>query len=362
MENGFPASDFKQSLETNYAKERFNYWELANQVTKIAPENISIWIFTPNILMGYQGERPDKSESLYWFGFPVASTAQYEISKAFQLSNDSAQILMANAKMNGLGYQKIRLSIQQNKDKNFRFFDSAGQTYLQYQMQQPVLLDRSVLQITIYVEQFKQDAEYLVAAIKSVNNYSGRKIAWKMVNRVNDIPKNQDWLFWLSNQTPIQGTAKKMLYYLQGSNDNERVNWEDDFGRPLLEKDANGNYPLKTHFNPDWNSFVWSNQFPVWIMDLLYPETPSSETVDIRKIDGQQILPIQLSGKKEALGQSKSQAQVTSKNQVSDTIKKESASFKTGTDISWLFWVSICLLVAVERVVTYYQAKNRKHA
>jgi hypothetical protein len=366
MEKDFPSSDFKKSLEGNTEKRVMNYWDLGLNAQQIAPSNISLWIFTPNILSGYKGERPSKMESVKWFGFPVKTDSILQINSAYQLSNDTAIVQMSNASRIGLGFQKLHLSIQHNKETDFHFFDSVGNTYLQYQKQKAVILDRSILQVTIYTDQYQKDAEFLLAAVKSIGNYSGRNQVYKLVNRINDIPKNQDWLFWLSNQTPIQGTAKNILYYQQGAISNLQVNmyqtnesinnsvWEDGFGNSLLQRDSIGKYLFKTHFNPEWNNLVWTKEFPVWVMNLLYPEAKNQTIEDLRQIDAQQIFPMNQVEKKTIIEQSN--------NLLQDQFKNEMATQKFGNDISWLLWLLTCILFAIERIVALYQAKNIKHA
>jgi hypothetical protein len=305
-------------------------------------------------------------ESVKWFGFPAKTDSIHEIYAAYQLSKDTAIVQISNASKYGYGFQKLHLSIQQTKESDFRFFDSVGKTYLAYQNQQAVLLDRSIMQVAVYTDQYQKDAEFLHAAIKAISNYSGRVIVCKIVNKVIDIPKNLDWLFWLSNQTPIQGTANKILYYQQGAISNplmkmyqtkESFNhsvWEDGYGNPLLQRDSTGKYLLKTHFNPEWNDLVWNKQFPIWIMDVLYPELKEKTMEDTRQIDAQQIYPMNQVVENNKTGQSKNLQQIKTNHEL--------VAQKSGNDISWLLWLLICMLLAIERIVAFYQAKSIQHA
>lgn len=375
LENEFPKADFNSELEKRGKKEMLNYWELGISAQKNAPQNISLWVFTPNIMSAYSGVRPISSGGLKWRVFPVKLDPLHEIVEAYQLSNDSVVVKMSNASMFGFAIHKLHLSIRNNKDKEFSFLDSAGKVYIKYQQQLAVLLDQSILKLVIYTDQFQQDANYLEAAIKAIVNFSERRIQWKQVSKVSDIPKDSDWLFWLSHLTPAQGLSKYLWYYQAGSISNvqskiypdrylpsngialykmistasnrfsvDEIIWADGFGNPLLKKDAQQNYQLNTHFNPEWNDLVWSNQFPLWMMDIIFQNKNNHRISDIRQIDAKQAIPIFEQNKKIGHAAFNNQLQLQ------------------GIELSRMFWYLLCVLLVIERCVTYYQAKRKKNA
>jgi hypothetical protein len=236
-----------------------------------------------------------------------------------------------------------------------------------------VLVDTSTIRITIYTDRFRNDANYVRTAIKSIKRFSNRKIRLAITNNYTDIAANQDWLFWLSEQNiPPAIRAVNIIKYERGkienktsristgdgvSNNQQQIGitknvqsqqsknfsetiWSDGFGSHLLDKEAGLNtsvYHFYSHFDPEWNELVWSEQFPGLIFKLIFNEEDYIAGVyDKRLIAEKQLQPVILPK--------------------SESVVKE--KFIKKIDFSYYFWLAAFILFFIERVLSFRNKKE----
>src|SRR5205085_8984512 len=157
-----------------------------------------------------------------------------------------------------------------------------------------------------------------------------------IVNSIENISNNSDWLFWLSEEVmPAYKLKNKVFMYETGkpenvhtallTDDKEALSidvpimlykyiksdspsfqpvWRNSYDEPILsmqKKDASV-YHFYSRFNPQWNDLVWSHSFPQIIYNLLFRNENMDDergANDKRIIDSSQIQPVILKAQKE---------------------------------------------------------------
>ena len=234
-------------------------------------------------------------------------------------------------------------------------------------------LNETPLNITVYASPAQQDANYVLAALDAIKQFSKKTISIHHAIRAEEIPVNQDWLFWLSDNKPPADMGTKNLfqyaigtktfrrsyvlparqnkytfeaiplYFVSNNHDapspSEHICWQDGFGHPLLTFDSTERtnvYKLYTHFNPAWNQLVWDEAFPSIIYRLLYSaeETSSEKWL---QIDSAQAMPV-----------------------IRATDKPPGiASQSVDVKLSHLCWILALFLFVLERTVSFYYLKKQ---
>ena len=235
---------------------------------------------------------------------------------------------------------------------------------------QPVT-DTSLLHITVYTHHYTNDVRYLQAALEAIRQFSKKSMVIKTVADTALLPANQDWLFWLADETPVIRAAKNILSYATGkpapdasvilpnnklmfdavdlyksipekdtADKSAAVLWKDGFGRSLLTAVQAPNatyYRLYTHFDPAWNELPWSDNFPQILYSLLYEaDTKSTAEEAAMAIDSSQLMPLRSTTKEAAV----------------------KPIIFTETKLSGLFWIAILLLFFAERLLSFYHRKT----
>lgn len=235
----------------------------------------------------------------------------------------------------------------------------------------PVATDTSTLHITVYHHQYANDARYLKAALSAIEQFSRKNIVVQSTIAVNEIPAQQDWLFWLADEPAINKGAENILQYAKGKH-SSITSWilpagqnfftpvdlytaviESDTGKPtgeLLWKDGYGNamltrqqentatyYWLYTHIDPKWNELPWSDNFPQLLFQLLY-EKQSQQSANSRlaTIDSTQLMPLFVPA--------------------GEAVSKPAVFNETTLDS--LFWVMAFLLFFAERLLSFHHRKT----
>lgn len=307
LEPGFPLIAFnKDSLLNDPSDLVPNFWTLATQLEKVAPAQYQLHVFTPEQLQFYQGLKPILHRALVWNTYPIPSQADPPRDKSHQ-----------------------------------------------------------TIRVTVFANHFATDADYLIAACKAIQDFSGDTILLTKLNTAGQIPKDQDWLFWLSDQPLPKNNAKHSwsyqlgnlqevptliyssnwsnqekipLYKYSASTVKGEIIWENGFGQAVLEKLGNGQYLMHTRFHPDWNGLVWSHAFPGIMMPILLGSKP----FDPKNLamDPSQIIPQQMNQHKATLNDSV-------------TINQPS--------LEPFIWILILILLILERAFVFYQSKQKRH-
>ncbi|QJB30193.1 BatA domain-containing protein [Chitinophaga oryzae] len=259
------------------------YWALLWALSRKVPADLPVYLFTGNRLARFSGPMPAVGLSLHWQTMTPPDSVDNWNDYTYLADNDSLRIRKGRSTPSGT---------------TFSFVDTL-----------PGAADTATLHYTIYTDKYQEDARYLAAALKAVQQYTHRKINLLLVKEAAVIPASQDWLWWLSdNPVPAGIKAGRVIRYATGTpqpvaatvagtnirvfqrlpvKDTTGAAWPDSYGNPLLARDQ-----LYTHFHPAWNELPWSGDFPQKLLELLYPAAVDKQH-DRRSIDARQlVLPV----------------------------------------------------------------------
>jgi len=382
FEPGFKAADLNKLNDSEIINDstavQLSYWSLLRILDQEIPSGKEVYLFTPNRLNRFMGERPEVATKLKWKIYtPKDSTASW-IEYAW-FTNDSIRAIIAQTDPKGIN--KVPVNIDPS-DRNAPFTVDIqdANTSLNFKnasasKQKPVTVDTSTIRIAVYTDNFKKDTEYLNAAIRAIQKFTGRKIKLSSVSS-GLISGDHNIVFWLSEKMPPESQVKKLkagsslFIYQKGkteevislivlpehslqkeaialrkripiaerSNNNNAV-WEDGFGQPLLDLEITNKlkiYHFYSRFNPEWNGLVWNEAFAKILIPLIIPDlrNQSSELYDRRSLAESWIIP--------------SKAQIKS-----GTVLKNAES-----DLKHVFWISLMLLFLAERWLSFRKNIN----
>ena len=308
LEPGFPELNLKSdSSSANPSAPIPNLWALSTQLEKQVPAHYQLHLYTPELLQYYRGVKPDLHRPMVWKTYAMPT--------------------------------QVDTAINQRKQS---------------------------IRIAILADDYAADADYLLAACKAIQTVRGDTILVTKFNNPTQIPEGQDWLFWLSDKPLPRNNAKHtwsyqlgnaqivqtQIYSSMGSHQEKiplyktipmqlkgELIWEDGFGQAVLQKWGNGQYLMNTRFHPDWNGLVWSHAFPTMMQEFLLgskPLDPSQVAMDPIQIIPEQSISI--------------------KGQINLTISTSQQPLS-----NWI-WSLLLVLLIIERVIVFYQTKNKTHA
>lgn len=234
----------------------------------------------------------------------------------------------------------------------------------------PGITDTSTLHITIFNHQYAGDVRYLTAALKAIQQFSGKKMVIQSTAAVNEIPAHPDWLFWLADEPAVGRDAENIVQYVKGrpsSNiswilpagqdifapvdlytaviekdtaaQKQQLLWKDGYGHSILTRQQENNtayYWLYTHIDPKWNELAWSDNFPQLLFQLLYEkQSQSSAGNRLAVIDSTQLMPLLVPA--------------------SEAVSKPAIFNETPLDN--VFWLTAFLLFFAERLLSFHHRK-----
>ncbi|MFT3932428.1 MAG: BatA domain-containing protein [Chitinophagaceae bacterium] len=311
FEDGFQKENIDKALtivDTSNTR-TFYYRNIASSLNEVVDANTPVYIFTDNYLRNFSGPRNTVSLNLHWLAFTPDSSKEKQVA------------------------------------------------------------DTNAINISVYQKGYANDARYVSAALEAIKQFSKRNFHISNAVSITALPSQQDWLFWLSDESLPQGkNANNILRYAAGKattcnsyvldaegsafdplrlykivkDTNTAITtsftkWRDGFGQPLLtltKEDNNNNYKLFTHVNPSWNELPWSSSFPQLLYQLMYKD--AGIKTDNTIIDSTQMLPVI----------------VPEKNA---TAKHVSFKIINLTEICWLL---AFLFFVAERLLSFYQSKT----
>lgn len=382
LDKGFSKNDFVKALEANkdtIIPNPVNYWSIIKELNEVVPAELPVVLFVENKLGRFSGERPQISLNLSLNTYTPSDTVSTWIAKAFLTPTDSIHTIVGHSTLSRNYFTQHNTSSKAINNDKFRIEISGGKLAISLKDDKAtngidtsaVSVDTSSISLTIFSDKFRNDANYVRAAIESIRRFSNRKIKVATTNKFNNIGGNQDWLFWLSElNIPASIKANNILKYEAGkveskatwvSGMDETTNnqqaivvaktvaskslstpsetiWADGFGTPLLLKELKGSnsvYHFYSHFDPEWNDLAWSGQFPALIFNLLFKDDNKVNLRDKRIIDDKQLQPM-LSSK----------TQTTTKDK-----------FVRKVDLSFYFWLAAFMMFFLDRFISF---RNKK--
>lgn len=376
---GFKKVQLEEALKsehTPFEETSHSYWTLLRELDQVIPASLPAYLFSGNDLSRMKGSRPSVALNLNWSIYPLSDTSSEWIEKAYKTTSDSVKVIIGNSTSNGVFYTHKNLSYN-TSTPDFEVTIDSGKTFVTSKRStytiNTVQADTSTINITIYTDKFTEDANYVRAAVKAIEDFTKHKIKVTVANKVQAIPPNSSWLFWLSEEAvPNFLLSRNMFVYKKGKvkdvfstvscnnktseasatiyktieNSNQIRNksvWKDGYGNALLsiEKSTAPAYYFYSRFNPQWNDLVWNNQFPEMIYHLLFDNQKDVKNVSIdkRRIDPRQLKPHVVNP--------------------ADLISKQSLHVKTELRIA--LWTIAFVVLLIERTISFRTKKKETH-
>ena len=386
--NGFNKLDLSDTSASSRdtTTENGSYWTLISELDRQLPAGFPVHVFSSDMSYKPGGDgtnsglsvRPAVSLDLRWsmLESDSVSTIPFPVNLR-QLSNGNYQMISLLSNPEGNYFVKTMVNAG----------TSSG-----------LQADTTVKNITIYNSNNAEDARYLGAAIKAISSFGKYKINLTSTQRIQEIPARQDWLFWLSDETPASNfQASNLFMYQPGkpvntrswittedgptandaiktyklidfltnnridSTTNNRIGsatdnlsnsdsnhvpakmlWRDGFGNSLLtvENGSTNVYRFYSRFDPAWSDLSWQAAFPKILYPILIadPFKDKAGEYDRRRMAPEQAMP-------------------TVKN---TTFKEDRTAFEI-IPLDKILWIIAFLLFVAERFISL-NAKNSRAA
>ncbi|MDT3404621.1 BatA domain-containing protein [Mucilaginibacter terrae] len=379
--SGFAKSDLKKvllkpkdSLKTISPATFPNYWNLARELDTKTASTLPVYLFTPNQMQYFTGEKPQVALNLKWQTYTPADSVSTWIQDAWFTANGEIRVVQGTSKPLGTAYaySNFKNDDKANSAYTINTTDGKAQISLTGNKQEPVTVSTDAQNILIYADNNSLDANYLEAALQAVIQFSQRPISIKTVANPAQIQANTEWLFWLSDKPVNKALAKNILVYEKGkatsvnswmSNageftpslaDDEKVGlfkaitatdikaepvWQDGFGKPVLaleQQNQTNIYHFYSRFNPAWNNLVWSSNFPAWMLKLMVKPEVDNSVYDKRVLSAKQYMPV-IGSEQHTVAAEKS-------------IENKS--------LSRYFWLTLIIIFAAERWLAHRKPKT----
>ena len=370
--NGFEKMSLDKILINKVLRDTFkviNYWNLVAHLNNQLPATVPVYLFTPNQVRYFNGNKPSVSLNLHWQTYTPADSTSTWIEGAWFTNDNAIKVVKGSSKPSGTYFTNYMIKSAGDPNSPFIVNVKSGDPLisLKNSTQVPVAIDTSVLRIAIYSDKYDADVAYLRSALLAIGSFMQRKIVIKQFNDAGKLPMGNEWLFWLSEKAIDNNSLKKtarILSYEPGkvsnttswikTNDptalagqngkpalyklikNDALNrqpiWVDGYGSPVLSMNRNGSvvaYHFYSRFNPAWNDMVWDNEFAKLLMRLIVYNSDYKivNLNDRRVLDRRQLLPNIIWSAK------------------SSSLEKKNIQ----TDLSHYFWLTLILLFLIER-------------
>ncbi|MBC7720556.1 MAG: BatA domain-containing protein [Pedobacter sp.] len=319
LEEGFKKANLRDSLSSKFdvSNSTYSYWQLAKQLDEQAITNKPIYLFTKNQLRNFIGSKPAIAKRIKWLTYLPKDTATTWLNKVYKTTIDSIKIITGKSNLTNTFYTPKTVLF--NDGKQDKYSINKQNLSIRINDQKPILIDTSTLIITIFTDNYFEDANYVKAALDAIQQFSKQQIKTSIISDTNKLLPKQDWLFWLSD-LPLKNLKPetKIIKYNIGkisdsatwmtnknitttksvlATTNNVSIWQDGFGNSLLSIDSiNPNiYHFNTHFNPSWNDIVWNENFPKLMLSILSADNDKIKNLDSndkRILDEQQLHPI----------------------------------------------------------------------
>lgn len=347
LQKGFPKFTLADSNQlANDTLQAQVYWLLYQQ---LMATNASGYVLTDRQQKHFTGTATAIHPRFKWVSYSSKDTAHTWLINAYTTYNDSVMVNIGNSTRTGTNIGNRTIAYKNGVQESLVL--QGQQLSLATKPSNITTIDTATQVMAIYTKEYAADADYVKAALVAIKVFTKRKLQIVVTNNVADLPKQMDWLFWLSD-SPVNTSskAKNILAYQVGkptvqntwlsqtdigiakaiSNRTDLPVWQDGSGNYLLTvNELQPNiYKLYTHFNPSWNDLVWHQQFPSLLAELLYKE-PVMDSQDKREIDANTLKP---------------------------SIENDVALQKiptTITDISQWIWLLAFVLLLVERWLSF---------
>jgi len=344
------------------------YWSLLQQLDRLAPAKLPIYLITPNLLNNFAGNRPKIALNLKWDTYTPSDSTVIWIEKAWFTADKNVHVIVGTGKPSGTYFNAVNISSDDGKGQPYHIGVNNGKAIISASnnKQSPVAIDTATLTVDVFADNNAPDAKYVKAALQTVSQFTKHPINIKSFGDNNNLLGRKNWLFWLSDKAINPKTISRYQHVLVyesgktvavnswicpgagnsvtpeqqaislyksviGTTYPAEVVWHDGFGKLVLGRDYKGNtaiYHFYSRFNPSWNDLVWNANFPKIMLQLMMDDgfLFDKAKYDRRIIDKQQLKPI-----------------------VIKEVKTSQNNYKLNTDVTRYFWLLLVLIFLAER-------------
>jgi hypothetical protein len=313
LQNGFPEID----LDANHKLDPSvpNYWQLAKEMESLSSD--SIIVFTNAYQSGFKGPRPEITQPIEWIPISVDKTSK-RLLEVNQL-NDQLELLVLNASAQNVSFDKDLLQSNSTKIKLNTAKDS-----IYYLDKWTAINTKKTNEVLLFYDaDFLSEAKYFEAGFMVVSKYLNHRINPIKTNEIDQIDAIEfDIVIWLSK--------KPML----DTNGNVVVFKSNPFAAHLIEEsEIKGTYHLTQLLNAE---NVENAHLPEELIQLLGVNPILAKKInqnDFRVLTKEAFVP-------------------TYSNTDIDTPNNNNS-----LDITKWLWALFILLLASERILSYYRSQ-----
>lgn len=330
---GFKQFELKDSLQKTQ-KTTLSYHSLFKKLNKSIPNGYTAYLFAPKRLADFEGDLIKINYQLNWLEVKTTDTLKTWTS-------------------NFLG-----------KD-----YEAKSSPTLTSYTSKPI---QDLPSLTVMIAEAKgNDSKYIKAALKTIGDYTKRKIEIREFNNNS----NADLTFWLSEQQiPASFLSKlkpnsKIVAYVNGKinsvnsiiqlSDTEtasidlyqkvegeikpgQVIWKDGFGEPLLIKQHLNQisyFYFYSQFNPQWSDLVWSEQFVHALLPIVLGDQKPEDFGFEKNENDQRVL-------------------VTNQNLLLHNNESNAATVRMeNISVTNYLWILALVVLIVERILSFRKTK-----
>jgi hypothetical protein len=285
-----------------------SYWSLLTALEGRSVPGQKMFLFTPNRLNRLKGRRPKITMDLQWETYPVVNSVEW-ISEAHLTGTNKIRLTRSSGDQKSTTHISEVIPASGTPEVGTSFQDGRLMVFLKADSSAELIpVDTLPTRITVYADRLSNDAKYIQAALEAIRSYSGRNLRITYTRNVSTVPKDGDWVFWLSESPlPASIKTKNRFIYMTGKQQTRpsilrtgtgislgpdplplfrtvkypsitdaRALWRDGFGNPVLAVKTIGgstDHFFFSRFDPAWNGLVWSSEFPAILYQILFPES-----------------------------------------------------------------------------------------
>jgi len=291
-----------------------NYWQLAKEMHSILSD--SIIVFTSAYQSGFKGLRPEIAKHIEWIPISIDKTSK-QLLEVNQL-NEQLELLVMNASDQHVSFNKELLQLNNSKIK----LNTSKDSVFYLENWRAINIKKTIQVLLFYDANFLSESNYFEAGFKVVSNYLNHKINLVKTNEIDQIDDDEfDIIIWFSEKPIIKTNGKVLLFE------------SNQFADQLIEESSNqGVYHLTKYLDTE---NIEKDHLPEQLIQL-FDLNPTIEKKinqhDMRVLDKEAMIPVY-------------------SNQKLDQPNENSLS------ITKLLWVLFILLLASERILSYYRSQ-----
>ena len=312
LQNDFPAIDLEADHKLDLAIP--NYWQLAKEMHSILSD--SIIVFTNAYQSGFKGLRPEIGKHIEWIPISIDKTSE-QLLEANQF-NKQLELLVMNASDQHVSFNKELLQINNPKIK----LNTSKDSVFYLENWRAINTKETIQVLLFYDANFISEANYIKAGFKVVSNYLNQNINLVKTNEIDQVNDEEfDIIIWFSEKPILKTKGKVLLFEL------------NQFADQLIEESSiQGVYHLTKNLDTE---NIEKDHLPEQLIQLLDLNPTIEKKIyqhDIRVLDKQAMIPVY-------------------------TDQKLEKSNTNSLSITKSLWVLFILLVASERILSYYRSQ-----